>query len=141
VIGVAEALAEADEELDREAEEDKRSELLTIAEKELDRETDEDKRFELLTIVEEEPVMLAEIDEELDTVALVDEAELAMLDKVAGAELEDEDEDGSDGVINLYIVNLFGPPQISAALPLQGMLHNVSPSGAGPPPLFRALPQ
>lgn len=128
MVGVAEALAEADEELDRDAE--------------------EEERLELLTISEEETVMLAEFDEELDIVAAVEEpvagfeeAVLAMLDEVAGAELEDKDEDDSDGVMNLNIVNLLGPPQISAALPLQGMLHNASPSGAGPPPLFKALPQ
>jgi hypothetical protein len=34
----------------------------------------------------------------------------------------------------LYISNLFGPPHISRAFPLQGMLQPTLPSGAGPPP-------
>jgi hypothetical protein len=42
---------------------------------------------------------------------------------------------------NLYMSSLFGPPQYSDELPLQGILHPVKPSGAGPPPLEKALPQ
>ena len=40
-----------------------------------------------------------------------------------------------------YRSNLSGPPQISAELPAQAILHWVEPSGAGPPPLRRVLSQ
>lgn len=42
-------------------------------------------------------------------------------------------------VPKLYMFNLFGPPHISAAFPLQGMLQPTLPSEAGPPPLFTLL--
>jgi hypothetical protein len=41
----------------------------------------------------------------------------------------------------LYKSNRFGPPQVSAELPLQAMSHPVSPSGAGPPPFSSLLSQ
>ena len=37
-------------------------------------------------------------------------------------------------LVKLYISNLFGPPHISRAFPLQGMSQPTLPSGAGPPP-------
>ena len=40
-----------------------------------------------------------------------------------------------------YISSLFEPPQNSDELPLQGMLHPVKPSGAGPPPPVKEFPQ
>lgn len=41
----------------------------------------------------------------------------------------------------LYISSRLGPPQYSDELPLQGILHPDSPSGAGPPPPLNELPQ
>jgi hypothetical protein len=43
--------------------------------------------------------------------------------------------------LNPNIVNLFGPPQISAELPEQAISHSAFPSDAGPPPLRSALSQ
>lgn len=44
-------------------------------------------------------------------------------------------------LLKSYKSSLFGPPQNSDRLPLQGILHPVKPSGAGPPPLEKTLPQ
>lgn len=40
-----------------------------------------------------------------------------------------------------YISILYGPPQNSDELPLQGISHPEKPSGAGPPPPEKELPQ
>ena len=40
-----------------------------------------------------------------------------------------------------YTSSLYDPPQYSEELPLQGMLHPENPSGAGPPPPEKELPQ
>ena len=40
-----------------------------------------------------------------------------------------------------YMSILYGPPQNSDELPLQGILHPEKPSGAGPPPPENELPQ
>ena len=40
-----------------------------------------------------------------------------------------------------YISSRFGPPQYSDELPLQGISQPVKPSGAGPPPPVKVLPQ
>ena len=59
----------------------------------------------------------------------------------AGA--EDVVELGEDEVVFVAKnkLSLFGPPQVSSAFPLQGILHPAEPSGAGPPPFWSALPQ
>jgi hypothetical protein len=44
-------------------------------------------------------------------------------------------------LLKSYKSSLFGPPQNSDRFPLQGILHPVKPSGAGPPPLEKTLPQ
>jgi hypothetical protein len=44
-------------------------------------------------------------------------------------------------LLKSYKSSLFAPPQYSDWLPLQGILHPVKPSGAGPPPLEKTLPQ
>lgn len=76
------------------------------------------------------------------SVTLVDEKATATLDDdVAAIETNKDDGDDISAVMNLYSVNLFGPPQIWVVLPLQGILHCAFPSDAGPPPLSRELPQ
>jgi hypothetical protein len=44
-------------------------------------------------------------------------------------------------LLKSYKSSLFGPPQNSDRLPLQGILHPVKPSGAGVPPLEKTFPQ
>ena len=51
----------------------------------------------------------------------------------ADDEAEDEPE-GNEDVVHIYSVSRFGPPQISAVLPLQVISQRALPSGAGPPP-------
>jgi hypothetical protein len=41
----------------------------------------------------------------------------------------------------LYKSNLFGPPHVSSAFPLQAMSQSALPSGAGPPPFSSTLSQ
>jgi hypothetical protein len=147
-------LAESVEELDALAELEEELEMLAGSEEELkveelDALSELTEELEILAILveivaaadEDEVEMLVGIDDDLDSVRIVDE-ELATLDnEVTGADTDEDDEDKTGAVMNLYIVSLFGPPQIWVALPLQGMLHCVFPSGAGPPPLSRVLPQ
>jgi hypothetical protein len=66
-----------------------------------------------------------------DDEAEEDETELDV--EEADDEAEDEPE-GDEEVVHIYSVSRFGPPQISAALPLQVISQRALPSGAGPPP-------
>jgi hypothetical protein len=99
----------------------------------------------------------AELEEELEVLTTVDvvgfAAELeevveifvvAMELEVERLEVEDDDivlEAFGFGNPYPYTSSLLGPPQYSEALPAQIMLHPVDPSGAGPPPLEKTLPQ
>jgi hypothetical protein len=85
---------------------------------------------------------MEDVKEERDRLAETDSEEIEeLLDDVAVAEFDEREEDVVVPVMNLNRVNLFGPPQISAAFPLHAILQPVEPSGAGPPPLLRTLSQ
>jgi len=105
---------------------------------------------------EELEVEECKVEEEVIEVLKVEEGEVKE-DEVDDFELEElkvELADNTDVVEELelllealkallksYKSSLFAPPQYSDWLPLQGILQPVKPSGAGPPPLEKTLPQ
>ncbi len=70
---------------------------------------------------------------------VADVADAAGLDVV----VEDGLEDGTTpaALIYSYIESLEFPPHISAEFPAQGQVQPAFPSGAGPPPFEKVLPQ
>jgi hypothetical protein len=71
----------------------------------------------------------------------VEVADALAVDVEEVVEEEDEDETETGAIMYWNTVSLHEPPQISAALPRQAMLHPALPSGAGPPPFWNELPQ
>jgi hypothetical protein len=67
-----------------------------------------------------------------DDEAEEDETELDV--EEADDEAEEDETEGDEDVVHIYSVSRFGPPQISAVLPLQVISQRALPSGAGPPP-------
>ena len=113
----------------------------------------EEEVIEVLKVEEDEvEVEVEECKDEEDVIELkVDEEEV---DDFKLEELKVELVDNTDVVeelellletvtvlLNSYKSSLFGPPQNSDRLPLQGILHPANPSAAGPPPLEKTLPQ
>lgn len=98
---------------------------------------------ELEVELEEVEVVEVELEEvevaEVEVVEVeLEEVELVEVELVEVGGVEDEVvEVAVDGVLvllRIYMSSLFGPPHISKASPLQGMLQPALPSGAGPPP-------
>jgi hypothetical protein len=97
----------------------------------------EEEKVEVLVLkVEEEEVEECKVEEEeleelkvelVDNTDVVEELELLLETLTV--------------LLKSYKSSLFGPPQYSDWLPLQGILHPVKLSGAGPPPLEKTLPQ
>jgi hypothetical protein len=95
----------------------------------------------------------AEVEEEVEEceVELVEVEEVEVEDEVVECKLEELEVEVVEllelllealtVLLKSYKSSLFGPPQNSDWLPLQGILHNAKPSGAGPPPLEKTLPQ
>jgi hypothetical protein len=93
--------------------------------------------------VEEEEVEVeeAEVEEEEVEDLKLEELEVELVDNTDVVEELELLLETVTVLLNSYKSSLFGPPQNSDRLPLQGMLHPVKPSGAGPPPLEKTLPQ
>jgi hypothetical protein len=84
-------------------------------------------------------------EEEVEDVELEDfKLEVLKVELVDNTDVVEELElllDALTVLLKSYKSSLFAPPQYSDWLPLQGILHPVKPSGAGPPPLEKTLPQ
>ena len=115
----------------------------------------EEEVIEVLKVEEEEVEECKVEDEEIEELKVEDgEVKEDEVDDFELEELKVELADNTDVVEELelllealkallksYKSSLFAPPQYSDWLPLQGILHPVKPSGAGPPPLEKTLPQ
>lgn len=90
----------------------------------------------------DEDVVEAEVDF-VDVVpwTLVEELKLEVVDEVSVVEVPELLLEALTVLLKSYKSSLLGPPQNSERLPLQGILHPVKPSGAGPPPLEKTFPQ
>jgi hypothetical protein len=105
-----------------------------MAEAEAEAEVEEEEVEELKLEELDDTTTLKELDDELEGFTTLDELD----DVVEVLELLPET---LTVWLKSYRSSLFGPPQNSDRLPLQGILHPVKPSGAGPPPLEKTLPQ
>jgi hypothetical protein len=121
-----------------------------VEEEETEELDDEECKVEELDVeeckVEEEEVEECRVEEEeVEDVELEDfKLEVLKVELVDNTDVVEELElllDALTVLLKSYKSSLFAPPQYSDWLPLQGILHPVKPSGAGPPPLEKTLPQ
>jgi hypothetical protein len=91
--------------------------------------------------VEEEEIEELKVDEEEVEDFKLEELEVELVDNTDVVEELELLLDALTVLLKSYKSSLFAPPQYSDWLPLQGILHPVKPSGAGPPPLEKTLPQ
>jgi hypothetical protein len=139
----------AEAEAEGEVEEDE-VEGSKVEEEETEELDDEECKVEELDVeeckVEEEEVEECRVEEEeVEDVELEDfKLEVLKVELVDNTDVVEELElllDALTVLLKSYKSSLFAPPQYSDWLPLQGILHPVKPSGAGPPPLEKTLPQ
>ena len=105
----------------------------------------EEEVIEVLKVEEEEVEECRVEEEEVEDVELEDfKLEVLKVELVDNTDVVEELElllEALKALLKSYKSSLFAPPQYSDWLPLQGILHPVKPSGAGPPPLEKTLPQ